>query len=108
MIRTKEVEDFIETWARYCGAPKSVFIGHLDKMLESVVKDHESRISSLEAALSLDDENVERVAGTFYEKVFHKPFSKASSIARESFLEEAAYNLSVFRKLAGLEGEDGE
>ena len=52
MIRTKEVEDFIETWARYCGAPKSVFIGHVDKMLESVVKDHESRISSLEAALS--------------------------------------------------------
>ena len=25
--------DFFETWAKHCGAPKSVFIGHTVKML---------------------------------------------------------------------------
>lgn len=26
-------ERFIETWASHCGAPRSVFVGHLEKML---------------------------------------------------------------------------
>lgn len=31
-----EVGDFFETWAKHCGAPKDVFIGHVVKMLISL------------------------------------------------------------------------
>ena len=29
----KSLNDFFETWAKHCGAPRSVFIGHAVKML---------------------------------------------------------------------------
>ncbi len=28
-----ELQGFFETWAKHCGAPKSVFIGHTVRML---------------------------------------------------------------------------
>ncbi len=31
-----EVGSFFETWAKHCGAPKDVFIGHTVKMLISL------------------------------------------------------------------------
>ena len=36
----KPLSEFFETWAKNCGAPKSVFIGHTVKMLiESASQD---------------------------------------------------------------------
>ena len=34
-----EVSDFLDTWAKYCGAPKYVFIGHTVKMLIALDKE---------------------------------------------------------------------
>lgn len=50
-IRTIEVHNFIEMWARHCGAPASVFIGHLDKMLEDVVAEKDREIKQANEAI---------------------------------------------------------
>lgn len=44
-------EEFIETWARHCGAPRAVFIGHLDVLLAAIREPAQQRIRDLEAAL---------------------------------------------------------
>lgn len=33
-----EYDSHISTWAAHCGAPKSVYIGHLEKLLQAAVK----------------------------------------------------------------------
>lgn len=69
--------------------------------LESSLKEKQSRISSLEAALSLSPENVERVARTCHRGIYIYFTSK-----RERVLMEAAAFIRAIRLIAGLEGTD--
>lgn len=34
------LHDFMQTWGPHCGAPRSVFLGHLCKLLEEMEKEN--------------------------------------------------------------------
>lgn len=74
------------------------------------VKALKSRISSFEAALSLDPENVERVAAAIYESESSngKWADLKIAITRQFYIELAKDEIPIYRKLAGLEVSDGE
>ena len=40
-------EEFLATWGRYCGAPLSVFTGHLDALLREVNQEKAAEIKAL-------------------------------------------------------------
>ena len=44
------LHDFLETWGKYCGAPRSVFRGHLCKMLQQIVGERQSNDIDSEGA----------------------------------------------------------
>jgi hypothetical protein len=47
----RQYKDHLETWGPHCGAPKSVFKGHLDKLLRTNVSATEERLKAADYPL---------------------------------------------------------
>ena len=63
----------------------------------------QSRISTLEAALSLDDERIEKIASEMY----GVPIDRAPSAIARMYRSHASTAIKELRKLAGMEVPDG-
>lgn len=49
------LDDFIETWAAHCGAPREVFVGHLSGLLVTArLAEREAVVNRLRAALAAE------------------------------------------------------
>lgn len=73
--------------------------------LESSLKEKQSRISSLEAALSLSPENVERVTTEIYESETGCLWQYADEREKKNWQSYAVRTLITIRRLAGASDE---
>ena len=50
----KEVQDWLETWAPHCGAPRSVFEGQFGALMENVLREIVARASGKYVGTSVE------------------------------------------------------